>query len=453
MKERTLLLIIFLAACAVGLVNVFLMPPFMNPDEIQHFMYAADTAYGPEELEQLDGRVLQLLKDHNWFHLIGIGPGWESIAEIKGIYFLHFFTRRKHTISRTYFHLVYGKLLALSGVKDPLTAFYFLRLVSFCLFSAIFLLSLFFYRRYFPGRWVFLGVGQLLIYQLGTILNAVNYDVILVLLGVLFFAASYVFLISGRKLLLVALLCLAALASLIKTAGLLFFLYLFLLPWFKYRPDRSLWKRLGLALILFLVVFSWFNYFFPSRFFNLYSAVFSKLRSMPGAFSAAGEGGIGAGFFSSIFDSFYFYTGWMGFKLGDVWYFLLKLVFFLSLGGVFIGVWKKKTGPVPEHSREEQPFERKWVMYCFMVFLLQLAAVGLYYGSSLMAQGRYLYPVIIPIVTLVYFGLGYLEETFRLRRRYLLTGFVLFQVIFYFFALLRVISVFYLEVASPHAGL
>ena len=186
-KIVSIALLVF--AAGTGLVNVFLMPPFMNPDEVQHFMFSAGYAYSgdeggdDEQLKEVDAEVLHILKDSRWFHFIGVGPGWETFEKIQDIYYLKYFTREKRSISKTYFHFIYGKILKVTGIKDTLIAFYFLRLLSFFIYLGIFLLSLFFYKKYFPGGWFYLIAAQLLVFQVGTILNSVNYDVLLTLLG------------------------------------------------------------------------------------------------------------------------------------------------------------------------------------------------------------------------------------------------------------------------------
>lgn len=97
--------------------------------------------------------------------------------------------------------------------------------------------------------------------------------------------------------------------------------------------------------------------------------------------------------------------------------------------------------------------EQKWLIFTLTVFLLQLAAIRFYYGGGMMAQGRYLYPVIIPVIILIYTGLKYIEQFFRFPKEYLTIAFIVFQAVFFLFAVARVISVFYLEIASPHLGL
>lgn len=440
-KDKIVTVALLLGAVGLGLLNVFLVPPFMNPDEIQHYMYAAENAYSQKELKKIDNEVLQLLKDYNWFHLIGIGPGWERISGLDKVHFINRFTRDRKTVSRSYFHFIYGKLLQASGVRDVLSGFYLLRLVSFLIFLGIFAVSLWFYRGYFPHLWVFLGLGQLLVFQLATIMNAVNYDVLLTLLGVLFFAMGYRFLQSGDRRLIIALPILAALAALVKTAGLLFFAYFFFLLLFRFQVDLKMLKRLGLALLVFALVFGWFNYFFPERFFNLYSVVFYKLRELTGGVNGNGGGLLSLTFFDSILESFYFYTGWMGFKLGSGWYIILRLFLLVSFLGVSASIWKKRDT------------EGKWLLYGLIVLVLQLLSIRFYYGGGLMAQGRYIFPLLIPIMTVIYLGFHYWESKYSLRRPYLTVSFLIFQVIFVLFAIIRMVSVFYLEVASPHLGL
>jgi hypothetical protein len=124
-------IITILVACiGLGLVHVFLMPPFQNPDEVQHFLYSARYAYGKGKMEGVEARVLQLLKDHKWFHFVGIGPGWENTEKIADISYVFHFDLERKTSRETLFHFLYGKILKISGIKDILTAFYFLRILS-----------------------------------------------------------------------------------------------------------------------------------------------------------------------------------------------------------------------------------------------------------------------------------------------------------------------------------
>ena len=187
------------------------------------------------------------------------------------------------------------------------------------------------------------------------------------------------------------------------------------------------------------------NYLFPERFFNLYSVIFNIFQDFTGAFAMAGEKVLRLGLFDSMADSFYFHTGWMGFKVSGVWYLVLKIFLLLSIIGVFAGLFfKRMKTPV---------LEKKWTIYILAVCILHTFSIWLYYGSKTAVQGRYLYPIIIPIILLVYPGLQYVQQWFRLKRDYILVIYIIFQAVFAVFAITRIISVFYLEIASPHPGL
>ncbi|MCU0285987.1 MAG: hypothetical protein MUF15_06275 [Acidobacteria bacterium] len=458
--NRKIAFIALVCLCiGIGLVNIFLVPPFMNPDEIQHFLFSAHYAYAvnPVLLKDLEIKVLQLLKDYQWFHFIGVGPGWEKISNLKDVFFLNNFTIDKYTISKSYFHFIYGKILRLTGISDPLTAFYFLRVLSFLMYLAICFLSYNFYRGYFPGHWYYLMAGQLLIYQLGNILNSLNYDVLLTLLGVLFFIIAYRFMINRENQYksIILMLITAAFASLVKTGGVLFFLYFFILLIFKYDLNRQMLKRILLGLFLFVIIFSWFNYWFPGRFFKLYNIIVLKFGSLTGTTTPIlGEGNIG--FFDSIIYSFYFYTGWMGFRLPEAWYWLLKFFLLISFIGIIIMVIKKNTsvpGDEIPSSRSPLSARKRWLIYSLVIIIVQLIAMRFYYGSGLMSQGRYLYPLLVPIILFIYNGLKSVERTLKFNRQYILTSYLLYLVLFFIAALSRVIEVFYLEIASPHVGL
>lgn len=452
-KYAAALLLVF--AALFGLINILLVPPFMNPDEIQHFMFCAEYAYDAENLEKLDQEVLGVLKDYRWFHFIGVGPGWERIKHIKDIFFLHYFVREKHSISKTYFHAIYGKLLALSGIRAPVPAFYFLRFISLLFYMGIFALSIYFYRRYFESYWIFPAAGQLLLFQPASILTSVNYDVLLTLLGIVFFIFAYRFVTRegddrfNRYDLadLTVLVLIPALAALVKKGGLLFFIYLLLLLPLKYRMSKTFPKRMAVALAAAMVVFVWFNYWFPGRFFSLYTTVFAKIRSI---FQISGDGSglmssFNTGFFDSVMDSFFFHTGWMGFKIGPGWYLVLKLFVLASIIAIVVGLVRKKV--------KLEVISGKWYLYALVLFAIQLLFIWLYYGAGPTAQGRYLYPLMIPMMVFIYGGLTIIEKHFRFSRPFLKLGMLAVQAVVLLLALARVINVFYLRIDSPHAGL
>jgi hypothetical protein len=426
---------------SIGLFQVFLMPPFQNPDEIQHFLYTATYAYSPQEMEIVETELLELLKEYKWFHFIGIGPGWESIKKISDISFVFHFDPERRTARKTFFHFIYGKILKISGIKDVLTAFYFLRLISSFFFFIVFLLIIWFFRTYFPQKCEYYLIGFILVFQLLTIMNAVNYDVFMVLFGTTFFIFAYRYLQSENKIDLAVLLFTSAVLTLTKLAGIMFFAYLLILLGIKVKWDLKLVKNFFFVLLLVLLGFCWMNYLFPERFFNLYSVIFGVWQD---GGALVGERILRFGLFNSMIDSFYFYTGWMGFKLNEFWYLVLKIFLLISIMGIFFRLFLKRV--------KTSMLEKKWLIYSLVVCVLHTFTIWLYYGSRHTVQGRYLYPVIVPIIILVYSGLHYFQQQLRLKKDYILVIYILFQVILAVFAMARIISVFYLEIASPHPG-
>jgi hypothetical protein len=200
-----------------------------------------------------------------------------------------------------------------------------------------------------------------------------------------------------------------------------------------------------LLVLIVVLGFCWLNYVFPERFFDLYSITFNVLRDFSVSLSLSGEKVLRLSLFDSMADSFYFHTGWMGFKLSGFWYLVLKIFLLFSIIGVFSGLFLKRV--------KTPGLEKRWTIYILIVCTLHAFSIWLYYGAKTTVQGRYMYPIIIPIILLVYPGLQYLQQWFRLKKDYILIAYIIFQVVFAVFAITRIISVFYLEIASPHPGL
>jgi hypothetical protein len=442
--KRILIVVLLMTGVVMGLVQVFLIPPFQDPDEIQHFLYSAAYAYTAQQMETTAARLLELLKEYKWFHFVGIGPGWENIKKISDISFVFHFDPDRKSARRTFFHFLYGKILKISGITDVLTAFYFLRVVSTFFFIVVLFLISWFFRTYFPQKWEYYLVGFILVFQLLVIMNSVNYDVFMVLFGSIFFIFAYQYVQWEKKTHLAVLLIAAAVAALTKLAGIMFFVYLFILICMTVKWDWRRVKNFFFILLMVVLGFCWMNYLFPGRFFNLYSVIFGIWQDVIGSPAAAGERVLRLSLFDSMADSFYFHIGWMGFKLSGFWYLVLKIFLLFSMIGVFSGLFLKRM--------KIQGLEKKWLIYSLIVCVLHTFSIWLYYGSRQTVQGRYLYPVIIPVIILVYTGLQYFQQWFRWKRDYLVIIYLLFQLVLVVFAVTRIISVFYLEMASPHPG-
>ncbi|MGE5340571.1 MAG: hypothetical protein ACM3SY_03735 [Candidatus Omnitrophota bacterium] len=448
-EARWFPVVVLLIGLGIGLFHVFVVPPFQGPDEVQHFLYSAAHATDKTTIRHIEAQTLQLLKQSKWFHFVGIGPGWENIRRISDIPFVFHFDPDKASSRNTAFHLLYGKILQLSGIKDPLSAFYFLRLISTFFYLVFLMLVFYFFKRHFPGRWVVLFTGLLVVFQLGTIMNAVNYDVLMVLVGSLFFMGSFRYLYFGKSLDFLFLMLLAAAAVLIKLTGFIFLIYLLLLPVLRIKPRPGSgikWLQYpAMTLIVLILAFGWLNYLLPERFFTLYSQLAKLWNDLSVSLTAQGEKALNAGFFNSMIDSFYFCTGWMGFKLNAAWYIAIKVFLAIAAIGLLMALFFKKM--------RAAVLEKKWLLYTGVALALQVFATWLYYGHMPLSQGRYVYPLILPAIVIVYSGLTIVERGLGFKRAYLVLSFILFQVVLWVFAAARILTVYYMEIASPHPGL
>ncbi len=464
MKKPNLKLIIalLLMGIGIGLFQVFLMPPFQDPDEIQHFLYSASYAYDARQMETVEAQVLEVLKKSKWFHYVGFGPGWEKIQKISDVAYVFHFDPGRQTARKTVFHYLYGKILKITGITAVLPAFYYMRLVSTAFFLIILLLLYWYYYHHYSEIWEYLFFGTVLVYQFLTQMNAVNYDVLMVLCGVLFFHQAHRYLQTRENKYLAGIVAAAAVGTFIKLTGVLFFLYLIILLAIKPKGEKKQAGNFILVILAVVMGFCWLNYIFPERFFHLYSIIFDALKETAGSGTAPGGKAAGLNLLNSLVDSFYFQTGWMGYKLKVAWYVVLKLFLVLSVVGVILALLIKTIKietPKIEKIKEKVPgkknpeTERRWLIYCLVVSGLQGFFTWSYYGAKIAVQGRYMYPLIIPIMVLVYTGLHYIEKVLRIKGKQISTLYILFQVVMVLAAVVRIISVFYLEIASPHPGL
>ena len=72
-KNKILPLLFFLFYVVVCLFLNFVIPPFQNPDEPQHFTIAMVYAFGEEWRDEVEAGVIQLMDKYNWWRHVGMG--------------------------------------------------------------------------------------------------------------------------------------------------------------------------------------------------------------------------------------------------------------------------------------------------------------------------------------------------------------------------------------------
>jgi len=479
----------------------FVVPPFQNPDEPQHFGGIMVEALGEGRQEAVEQEIIKMMDKHHWWRFAGMRRPTElpkhlaDISFLMGGYPLQDFKQRLAGIR--FYHLFLGRVFRLLRVENVGSAYYLCRLISifFTLGAFIFLFLTFrlfgkeFQALFLPGLFFVLFLPQFLISSL-----AVNSDAPANFLGALFFWAVVSLLTGkGKKHLLFPLLLAAAVLGFLVDRSTFSLVPLALLvPFFLLEKKR--YQETAVDLLSFLVVFLLSGILviqlFPLladnnlRMFGLVCRRFSL--AAPVLFSL-GEGSLQ--FLTFIMDSFLLKFGWGVFGAGAVVYYAWRLVVTLSAAGIFVflgrkgwsvvkdwPVWMEKlhrsVGIKPPaalvHKRirhlrhREKPggsgsgFPVRLVVFSVVAVVLQLLAAWTYYGShQMLAQGRHFFPFLIPIALLFVLGMKSFFVSFSPRAAGIaLALFVLAEFFFLNYVIwARMIPYFHLVIKSPYPGL
>ena len=196
MMSRSGLVKLCLFIIGMGILLNFIVPPFQNPDEPNHFGAVMIYARGEEQKPAVEKEIIRFMDQNNWWKYLGMGRPAVLPASLSDIPFLmgnnpakDFRVRLNNIVL---YHFLLGKGIGLLGLWDVIPAYYFCRLVSFLFCAgAIFLSVLAFQklserhsRLFLWGIFFILFLPQFL---LGMV--AVNADAMAVFLGALFFYA------------------------------------------------------------------------------------------------------------------------------------------------------------------------------------------------------------------------------------------------------------------------
>ncbi|HDP94449.1 MAG TPA: hypothetical protein ENN40_03705 [Candidatus Aminicenantes bacterium] len=421
---------------------MILIPPFQNPDEVQHFAGILTNLYPQEEFVRLEKELLYFLWETKWFVYVGIGQPDRPPAGFHEIAFINDVMGSFGAVGRgsSFFHTAYALLLRPFKWLDLHRLFFLARFLSL-LFS---LLTLSLIYSFLRGRlegveewtlWPLLMIPQLLV--AGT---AVNYDILAVLFGTLFFPALF-HLKDRFSWAWLVLLLLGLFGSLFsKKGGWLFFLFL-ALGVVLGRFNRRRFVHFGLVVSLVFVVFSWVNYLLPGKMFALYQYLFSGINRL---YEPMCQSDLTFGLFPFglvIFKSFFATIGWMVFEIGSLWY----VVFFLFCAAAAWGWFRDRR---ENHKLDE-------FIFIALVIGGQFAATWQYYGErGVLAQGRYFFPLSILFFYILVTGLRALDRRAFQKREIFFKAFMVFNILANLYLILgQVIPLFYLSFSSPYQGL
>jgi hypothetical protein len=415
------LLILFLALTLVrGIIYVSVIPPWQAPDEEFHYIQSrrlTSILDGTPEDEWKDAFIASLFQ-FRYDELNSAILSREHALELVQARF-----ERPGRESLSYWPYALATLLL---SKASVTAqLYAMRLVSVLILVAVVAVGWATLRELFPQDHFILLVGtSFLVFlpqhtHIGSALSDGNLAELLVT------AALYMLVVLNyrgmTRLRLVALFGLALLALLSKTTALPLILVMgIVLISLTFRPGLSDSKvKLGLlgAIVLIGVAGLWLSPYRsillkgPAYLWHGLSNVQQAKHDKPGYVWTL----------RTTYQSFWALLGWLEVRLEAKWYGLLLVILSLAVVGLVRFSFRRNRGDtLPALRRAVSILELAFAAWILMLLLWFMA----HPTGEIYAQGRYLYPAIVPIAIL--FALGWREITPLPWRRYVALAFFIF---------------------------
>lgn len=468
MKNRRDIVLVSVLIISVFLVLNFIVPPIQNPDETKNFGAIMIFARGEDQKPAVEKEIIRMMDRNNWWKHLGRGrppvlPA--NLAEIDFLFLKDYsgtdFRVRLNEI--VLYHFIMGKAVAIAGLKDVESAYYLCRLMSFLfIVGAIFLAMLTFAKisakssQFF--RWGVLFIIFLPQFLLGMV--SVNADVMAVFLSMLFFHAV-VSLLSGEwrgryflTMIITGVLGLFTDRSTFILLPLGVLTLFFLIRKKNYR--EYIVSVLAFFIVLFMLAALLIN-LFPLQaessliLFGKNLANIGKV--LPGLFSF---GEFNREMFAASLDGFLFKFGWAAFGAAGVFYYFWRSLVVVSFvgGGVYLA--KYLTSREKNNRRKiGSGYNVKLLLFFSLAAFLQLAAVWAYYGSkSILGQGRYFFPLIVPLVYIFFLGIKTVFDLFHKDAgRIAVAALIVLEFFFLNYCVWQyIIPVFHMTIKSPVAG-
>jgi len=416
---------VFLLAAAV-ILN-FIVPPFQSPDETKNFGAIMIYARGEDQRPAVEQEIIRFMDRNHWWKYVGMGRPNELPAALSDIPFLmDYYPGSDFRIGLNnivLYHYLLGKTAAALGFKEVVPTYYFCRFISL-LFTAgaIFWAVLAFMK--ISGRQTQLfkwGIGVVLFlpqFLLGMV--AVNADAMAVFLGALFFYAVVSLMSGERKDRYFAVLVVTGVLGFLTDRSTFILiplgvLVLFFLIKKKLNYHEYVVSVLAFFVVLLMLVAVLVN-LFPLQAdssIRLFGTNVQNIgKALPQLFS---WGEFNREWFAASMDGFLFKFGWAAFSAAEPFYVLWRSLVIFSFIGAWIYLIKSILSRLKKRRRPPaDEYNFKMVVFFMLAVFLQITAVWTYYGiHDIMTQGRYFFPLLIPIVFLFLLGIKTFFDVFR----------------------------------------
>jgi len=463
MKKGYLLIFVL----AVGVVLNFVVPPFQSPDEPHHFGAILIHSMGEKRGDHIEREIIRMMDQNNWWRFVGMGRPEilpERISDVKflmGYYPGTDFRMRLANI--TFFHFFLGKIVRIFTGSNIAAAYYFCRLISFFFILGALVLAFLGIQKITDAEENLLLMSFLFILFLPQfLLNvvSVNSDSLAIFLGVLFFyAVTSLFAGEVKIHNFVFVLLAAGLGFLTDRSTFLLIPLCLVIPFFLIRRKNyqtSIVSLLVFFLGLMILVAAFVN-LFPLQAENSIQIFQKNLgqisQSLP---ELVFFGEASRKFLTFILDGFLLKYGWSAFEVAGGFYYIWRILVLFSMIGIGVFVVKFVQSRIKKKTlRFGNPLYLKLIGFFLLAVFMEVSAAWTLYGTrNILAQGRYIFPFILPVAFLFVVGIKTFSDLFHPQAgKIAIASFILIEFLFLNYCLWSyILPVFHLSIRSPHPG-
>jgi hypothetical protein len=447
---------------ALEILLIFIIPPFQNPDEPQHFGAILTYTLGNDNKEFIEREIIKIMDENSWWRFVGLGRPSSLPGNFLQTDFLRFDDFKATFGNIILYHFLLGKIQKLFIKDNIILSYYFCRFISVLfLLISLYLAYLIFKKAFHINSSLFGVLFIFLLPQLGIIMTGVSSDALSLLLTCLFFFASFSLIIGNLKIGYFLLLFLSAAASLLTDRSILFampltaLVPLFLLKRKDYKTNLIIIIGFFFALTLFIMLL-WKT--FPVQFNNSLNIIKMHYRTnIQKILSLAFLNEFNRQSSSVLADSFLLKFGWMAFNAHKIFYYIWRIIMSLSFLGIviyFIRYIYSRAKNIQDLFLNSKIL--KLILFSLIFISVQILNIWIISSPQInWAQGRYLFPVIIPIAFLFMLGLKTFFDMFHKRAGGIaISIFVVLEFLFLSYVIWNyVLPVFHLTIKSPHPGI
>jgi len=438
-------------------------------------------ARGEASREEVERSVVEMMDRANWWRLVGMGRPHVLPEKISDIDFLMDYHNTGDFRTRLGRSVLWHRIAGL-GLRPiagwSLTGLYYIcRMVG----AALFLTALIFLWKTLAILASIFGqiIGRafyliMLLPQLLMTSVSVSPDSLVLVLSALFFYGAAALLAGqgrARKPMggkigghgqgwYAALIVFPALMGLMTDRSAFFMAVLaVILPFLLMRREN--WKSVAIMSLLGVVAAILLAYFAALRFpleterivLNGKYVIGRALKALPAMFALDG---FTRSYWTFMADGFLLKFGWLVFSPPRIVYYVWRILLALSAAGLGVQAvrWAKlRIGK--KYSNETAVGKWNWILLFGIAVFVQAAGIWIFYGAiHYFGQGRYFFPVIVPIAVFMVLGLSAIGNLVkRGTGRSFVAGMILAEfLLFVFSAWHDVVPAFHFILQGPHPG-